>query len=26
VAVGQIPPADPVVATYRRRLSGVVLS
>ncbi|MEN9538629.1 MAG: hypothetical protein RLZZ126_864 [Pseudomonadota bacterium] len=26
VADGQIPPADPVVATYRRRLSSVVLS
>ena len=26
VAEGQIPPDDPVVATYRRRLSSVVLS
>ena len=26
VAEGQIPPEDPVVATYRRRLSSVVLS
>ena len=26
VADGQIPPVDPVVATYRRRLSSVVLS
>ncbi|MBP6720307.1 MAG: thioredoxin [Rhodoferax sp.] len=26
VADGQIPPADPTVATYRRRLSSVVLS
>ena len=26
VADGQIPPDDPVVATYRRRLSSVVLS
>ena len=26
VADGQIPPADPVVASYRRRLSSVVLS
>ena len=26
VADGQIPPTDPVVATYRRRLSSVVLS
>ncbi len=26
VAEGQIPPQDPVVATYRRRLSSVVLS
>ncbi|MEO8652643.1 MAG: thioredoxin [Ramlibacter sp.] len=26
VAEGQIPPVDPVVATYRRRLSSVVLS
>ena len=26
VADGQIPPEDPVVATYRRRLSSVVLS
>ena len=26
VADGQIPPADPVLATYRRRLSSVVLS
>jgi len=26
VADGQIPPQDPVVATYRRRLSSVVLS
>ena len=26
VAAGQIPPEDPVVATYRRRLSSVVLS
>jgi len=26
VADGQIPPDDPVVATYRRRLSGVILS
>ncbi|RYY73900.1 MAG: tetratricopeptide repeat protein, partial [Comamonadaceae bacterium] len=26
VADGQIPPADPVVSTYRRRLSSVVLS
>ncbi|MBC7601748.1 MAG: thioredoxin [Ramlibacter sp.] len=26
VAEGQIPPGDPVVATYRRRLSSVVLS
>ena len=26
VADGQIPPEDPLVATYRRRLSSVVLS
>ena len=26
VADGQIPPDDPVVATYRRRLSSVILS
>jgi putative thioredoxin len=26
VAEGQIPPDDPTVATYRRRLSSVVLS
>ena len=26
VADGQIPPDDPTVATYRRRLSSVVLS
>jgi putative thioredoxin len=26
VADGQIPPVDPTVATYRRRLSSVVLS
>jgi putative thioredoxin len=26
VADGQIPPADPIVATYRRRLSSVILS
>jgi putative thioredoxin len=26
VADGQIPPDDPVVATYRRRLSSIVLS
>ena len=26
VAEGQIPPDDPVVASYRRRLSSVVLS
>ena len=26
VAAGQIPPDDPVVATYRRRLSSVILS
>jgi putative thioredoxin len=26
VADGQIPPVDPVVATYRRRLSSVILS
>ncbi|HAL38161.1 MAG TPA: co-chaperone YbbN, partial [Polaromonas sp.] len=26
VADGQIPPEDPTVATYRRRLSSVVLS
>ena len=26
VADGQIPPADPVVASYRRRLSSVVQS
>jgi putative thioredoxin len=26
VADGQIPPDDPLVATYRRRLSSVVLS
>ena len=26
VADGQIPPTDPTVATYRRRLSSVVLS
>ncbi len=26
VAEGQIPPEDPVLATYRRRLSSVVLS
>jgi putative thioredoxin len=26
VADGQIPPADPTVATYRRRLSSVILS
>ena len=26
VADGQVPPVDPVVATYRRRLSSVVLS
>ena len=26
VAEGQIPPEDPTVATYRRRLSSVVLS
>ena len=26
VADGQNPPVDPVVATYRRRLSSVVLS
>ena len=26
VADGQIPPADPVVASYRRRLSSIVLS
>ena len=26
VAEGQIPPEDPVVATYRRRPSSVVLS
>ena len=26
VAEGQIPPEDPVVASYRRRLSSVVLS
>ena len=26
VAEGQVPPEDPVVATYRRRLSSVVLS
>lgn len=26
VADGQIPPVDPTVATYRRRLSSVVLN
>jgi len=26
VAEGQVPPEDPTVATYRRRLSSVVLS
>jgi putative thioredoxin len=26
VAEGQIPPEDPTVVTYRRRLSSVVLS
>jgi putative thioredoxin len=26
VADGQIPPVDPIVASYRRRLSSVVLS
>jgi putative thioredoxin len=26
VAEGQIPPEDPVLASYRRRLSSVVLS
>ena len=26
VADGQIPPDDPVVSTYRRRLSSVILS
>jgi putative thioredoxin len=26
VADGHIPPEDPVVATYRRRLSSVILS
>jgi len=26
VAEGQIPPQDPTVATYRRRLSSVILS